>query len=288
MFEAKLGNAAVMKKIVDAIKDLLNEVQFDCTENAITLQAMDSSHVALVTLRLNSTGFETYRCDRSTNLGMNLTHFAKIVKCAGNDDTLCLRFQDDADTVTMLFENHSLDRQSEYELKLMDMDNEHLGIPEQDYNCVVTLPAGEFQRICRDLAQFGDSLSVAATKSDIMFSTKGEIGSGKIRLCQTASTDDDKRKVEILVKEPVNINFAVKYLNHFTKATPLSSTVTLSMSNDVPIVVEYPIYSTTAEEDEDAKEDKKKARASKSGAVEEIGHIRFYLAPKVDDDDNMS
>lgn len=53
---------------------------------------MDSSHVALVTLRLDSTGFETYRCDRSTNLGINLAHFAKIVKCAGNDDTLSLQF----------------------------------------------------------------------------------------------------------------------------------------------------------------------------------------------------
>jgi hypothetical protein len=34
-----------------------------------------------------------------------------------------------------------------------------------------------------------------------------------------------------------------RYLNIFTKATPLSGTVTLSMSKDVPLVVEYKIES---------------------------------------------
>ena len=33
----------------------------------------------------------------------------------------------------------------------------------------------------------------------------------------------------------------MRYLNLFTKATPLSSTVTLSMSPDVPLVTEYKI-----------------------------------------------
>ena len=33
----------------------------------------------------------------------------------------------------------------------------------------------------------------------------------------------------------MSITFSIKYMNHFTKATPLSDTVKLSMSNDVPI-----------------------------------------------------
>lgn len=35
------------------------------------------------------------------------------------------------------------------------------------------------------------------------------------------------------------LTFAVRFLNSFAKATPLSSHVTLSMSKDLPIVVEY-------------------------------------------------
>ena len=49
------------------------------------------------------------------------------------------------------------DRVSDYELKLMDIDSEHLGIPETEYDATVAMPSGEFQRICRDLQVIGDS-----------------------------------------------------------------------------------------------------------------------------------
>lgn len=39
----------------------------------------------------------------------------------------------------------------------MDIDGEHLAIPETEYKCVVTMPSGEFQRICRDMATIGDT-----------------------------------------------------------------------------------------------------------------------------------
>lgn len=39
MFEAKLGEAALLKKIVEAIKDLVTDAPFDCTREAgISLQ----------------------------------------------------------------------------------------------------------------------------------------------------------------------------------------------------------------------------------------------------------
>lgn len=49
------------------------------------------------------------------------------------------------------------DRISDFELKLMDIDSEHLGIPETEYSAVVRMPAGEFQRICKDLTNIGDT-----------------------------------------------------------------------------------------------------------------------------------
>jgi proliferating cell nuclear antigen len=59
------------------------------------------------------------------------------------------------------------------------------------------------------------------------------------------------------MQEPVEMTFALRYLNFFTKATALSGTVSLSMSPEVPLNVEY--------------------------NVEGLGYVRYYLAPKVDD-----
>ena len=62
----------------------------------------------------------------------------------------------------------------------------------------------------------------------------------------------------IEMEEPVSLTFALRYMNSFTKATPLSNQVTISLSSDLPVVVEY--------------------------KVAEMGYIRFYLAPKLEDD----
>ena len=58
MFEAKLTEGHILKRIVESIKDLVNEINLDVTPSGISLQAMDTSHVALVSLSLSSEGFE--------------------------------------------------------------------------------------------------------------------------------------------------------------------------------------------------------------------------------------
>lgn len=73
MFEARLAQSAILKKVLEAVKELLTEASFDCTDSGIQLQAMDNSHVSLVSLILRSDGFEKYRCDRNLTMGMNLT-----------------------------------------------------------------------------------------------------------------------------------------------------------------------------------------------------------------------
>jgi len=73
MFEARLAQGVILKKILDAIKDLVTEASWDCSSQGMSLQAMDTSHVSLVTVNLNADGFDKYRCDRNVILGMNLS-----------------------------------------------------------------------------------------------------------------------------------------------------------------------------------------------------------------------
>lgn len=54
-------------------------------------------------------------------------------------------------------------------------------------------------------------------------------------MAQTANADKEEDKVQVDLREPCTVTFAIKYLNTFAKAAPLSPQVTLSLSNDVPI-----------------------------------------------------
>eukprot|EP00619_Florenciella_sp_RCC1007_P015161 CAMPEP_0205908826 /NCGR_PEP_ID=MMETSP1325-20131115/3474_1 /ASSEMBLY_ACC=CAM_ASM_000708 /TAXON_ID=236786 /ORGANISM="Florenciella sp., Strain RCC1007" /LENGTH=261 /DNA_ID=CAMNT_0053275067 /DNA_START=35 /DNA_END=820 /DNA_ORIENTATION=- len=258
MFEARLVQGNLLKKIVESIRDLVSDANLDCKEAGLSLQAMDSSHVSLCALVLRSDGFDHYRCDRTISLGLNLGNMGKILKCAGNEDVVTLKSEDEGDMLTIMFESPSQDRISDFEMKLMDIDAEQLGIPDQEYACNIRLPSAEFQRIIRDLGVLGDTCTISVTKEGVKFSVSGDLGTGNVMLRNSAgSVEKEEEQVVIEMDEPCELTFAMRYLSFFTKATPLGPTVNLSMSPDVPIVVEYPI--------------------------ETAGHIRFYLAPKLDE-----
>jgi len=118
---------------------------------------MDNSHVALVSMMLSANAFSPFRCDRNIALGINLTSLTKVLRCAQDKDILTPKAEDAPDVVNLVFESSETDRLSEYDIKLMDIDQEHLGIPETEYAATVTMPSAEFQKICRDLIALSES-----------------------------------------------------------------------------------------------------------------------------------
>lgn len=141
----------------------------------------------------------------------------------------------------------------------MDIDVEQMAIPDTPYKCSVKMPAGEFQRIIRDMQALGDTCTISCTKEGIKFSVNGEIGTGSVLIRANNTAKDEKDHTVIDMEEPVELNFAMRYLVLFCKATPLSDHVLISLSPNVPIVVEYPIG-------------------------EGHGYIKYFLAPKVEDE----
>ena len=142
---------------MDAIKDLVQDCNFDCNDSGVALQAMDNSHVALVSMMLKAEAFAPFRCDRNLALGVNLTSLTKVLRAAQNEDILTLKAEDAPDVLNLTFESSSNDRFSEYDLKLMDIDQEHLGIPDTEYAATVSMPSNEFRRICTDLQAMSES-----------------------------------------------------------------------------------------------------------------------------------
>jgi proliferating cell nuclear antigen PCNA len=109
MFEARLTQGDIFKKIIESIKDLVTDCNIDCSEEECAIQCMDSAHVSLVAVRLSAAAFDHYRCDRPNTLGVNTANMAKIFKMMNNDDTLTLKAEDNADSLTMMFEGGKAD-----------------------------------------------------------------------------------------------------------------------------------------------------------------------------------
>lgn len=113
---------------------------------------------------------------------MSLTSLQKIIKCAANNDMVTLRADESVDVLALLFEAKKQDRVGEYEMKLMDIDQEHLGIPDTVYDAEISLPATEFARIIRDLKELGESVKIEVSKDGVRFSADGDIGTAAVTL----------------------------------------------------------------------------------------------------------
>lgn len=109
MFEARLAEGKTMKQIIEAIKDLVTDCNLDCSEEELTIQSMDSAHVSLVAVSLSSGAFDHYRCDRPNSLGINTQNMSKIFKMLGGDDSVTLKAEDEADSLTLVFEGNKAD-----------------------------------------------------------------------------------------------------------------------------------------------------------------------------------
>merc|ERR1712050_806868 len=198
------------------------------------------------------------KCDRPTSLGMNVDSSGKILKMCGQNDSLKLRAQNDADLVSFQCEAGEDDRIADFDLKLMQIESEHMEIPEQHYKVTAKLPSNEFQKICRDLKEFGETIQINASKDGIKFSVAGDVGAGNVVL-KPGESDKPEEKVTLTVHEPVSATFALRYLVTFAKAAPLCGTVELGLGPDAPLLVKYDLETG------------------------DNGFMQFYLAPKIDE-----
>merc|ERR1712066_1177150 len=169
-----------------------------------------------VSLLLRESAFADFKCDRPTSLGMNVDSLAKILKMCGPTDSLKVRWQGGADTVGFQCESGSDDRIADFDLKLMQIESEHMEIPEQHYKVIAKLPSAEFQKICRDLKEFGETMQVKASKDGITFSVQGDMGTGNV-LLKPRESERPEEQVSLSVQEAVTATFALRYLVIFSK-----------------------------------------------------------------------
>ncbi|AKN58901.1 proliferating cell nuclear antigen [Autographa californica multiple nucleopolyhedrovirus] len=252
MFEAEFKTGAVLKRLVETFKDLLPHATFDCDNRGVSMQVMDTSHVALVSLQLHAEGFKKYRCDRNVPLNVSINSLSKIVKCVNERSSVLMKAEDQGDVMAFVFNNDN--RICTYTLKLMCIDVEHLGIPDSDYDCVVHMSSVEFAQVCKDMTQFDHDIIVSCSKKGLQFRANGDIGSADVQM----SADNENFSV-LKAKQTVTHTFAGDYLCHFAKAAPLAPTVTIYMSEELPFKLEY--------------------------CIKDVGVLACFLAPKIVNND---
>lgn len=225
---------------------------------------MDNSHIALISLYLRASGFQAYRSDKPLTLGkaamriegVNMLSLAKVMRLAGSDDSITLQSLESTDKLTVVFENPKQGKKTDFAMNLIALDRDLLTISNNDYQAKLVMNSGEFTRLCRDLYQVAETVKIEALGDSVIFSVEGDMGKGNVSLSETLG-DKPEDKTSIDVKQEICLSFGLRYLNMFNKASSCAPLVTLRLSNEAPLIVDY--------------------------TMDKFGSLRFYLAPKIND-----
>jgi proliferating cell nuclear antigen len=229
------------------LKDIINDVNVYFRPDGITILTLDNARVTLVHMHLGAENFEEYDCPVEIVAGLNITNTHKLLKSMSNNDTLTINIAD-RDYMELIIENVTKKSSTTYSLKLLDINEDELDVPEIEMDVVTTMPSVDFQRIARDMGNLSNEISIFRDGNMLELACQGDFANQK-----TVIEYSDSH-----VNRTGNV-FSLKYINLFTKATGMCSSVQLmqdSTHENMPIIFRYTIAN--------------------------LGEIKFYLAPKVE------
>lgn len=251
ILEFKTVQSNALRTLVEVLKDVLNDINICFDGTGMKIMAMDGSHVALIHMKLYAEKFEHYFCEERINVGLSMTAWYKLMKTVNNSDTVSMFIDSENNhELGITIENADKNSCTTFMLKLLDVDDDELNIPDVEINCVVTMPSNDFQRMCRDMLNIGDTVELTSTNDGLLFRCNGDFARQETLIGETTHGLTFNKKDEELITG----KFALKYINLFTKSTNLCNTIELYLKPDYPLILKY--------------------------NVANLGEIRFCLAPK--------
>ena len=240
--------ANAIKGIFEVLKDIINDVNVYFSADGLKILTLDTARVTLVHMNLGADNFEEYSCPVEIAAGLNMANTFKLLKSVGPADTLTMNIKN-TENLEFIIENTAKRSKTTFSLKLLDINEDILDVPEISMDVITTLPSLDFQRIARDMGNLATDMNVYRDGACLELSCEGDFANQKTVLEFPDSVD--KR---------IGSAYNLRYINMFTKATGLCSSVQLmqdSSDENMPIVFRY--------------------------GIANLGDVKFYLAPRVDE-----
>jgi|UniRef100_A0AB38ZM73 proliferating cell nuclear antigen len=239
--------ASAFKSTFEVLKDILNDVNVYFRPDGMYIVTLDTARTSLVDMHLSADNFEEYHCDQDEVIaGINISNTFKLLKTITSNDVLKIEITSkefmDIEIISELKKT-----KSSFQLKLLDINESRIEVPDIEMTTVTTLPSSDFQRICRDMSNIGTDIEIRRCKDYIQLRCEGDFAN------QETTIDCPEENVDI------GGLYSLKYLNIFTKATSMCASLQIIQEvGNRFLILKY--------------------------NVANLGELKFYLATKVSED----
>ena len=224
-----LAEPKFLKDSINIISDLVNEATLKIDKNKIELIALDPANVAMVIYKLLGSVFVEYDVDEAKEIAVNLDNLKQVLRRAKPADTLTLELLESKLKISLKSSSTRV-----FTLSLINMQEEKQKIPELDFKCKIEMPSSFFDEAIEDMDVVSDSVAFEVQDGIFNIQAAGNISTAKVSF-------GNMDNVKINSKENSRSRYSTEYLKKIIKGGKLSDTLTLWLSNDYPLKVEYKV-----------------------------------------------
>ena len=216
LINIKTIQATIIKQVIDALKDILMDVNLEIDDTGLKIMAMDNTHIVLIHLKLEAEKFEEYFCEKKMYIGVNMLKLHMLIKTIGTNDLLTLYIEkDDPNKLGIKISNNEKNVETNYKLSTIDIDVLNVTIPPVNFHTTITMPSSYLQKIIRDMHNISEFIEIRNIEKSLILKCKGDfcsqetiLGSEKsqnITISKTSSDEDSDQEI-------IQGVFSLKYL----------------------------------------------------------------------------
>jgi proliferating cell nuclear antigen PCNA len=243
---------STFKSLIISLKEILVETKFNFTKKYVTIIDTDNKENIFVYTILKASEFEHYYCEK-TNLRIciNLGTLLKTIKTLNNNCTLTLSIEKDSPNLLNVKISNTIDSTSSLsKIQLLDFEvkENNTQLEKLVYDHVIGISQQLLKRICSDMSDIGNEISITATNIDgkrrVKFGCNGELHNGSISKEEVINESDDKmsflRSCDVITKGVYNVNHLSSLVS---KCLNISSTgiIKMYLMNNSSLVIGYDI-----------------------------------------------
>ena len=249
MFKAVVQDAKIWKNLLTAISTLIEEADFNTTEEGLKLRSMDPSHVAMVDFEWSKEAFEEYVCDKPTNIRVNITTMLKLLRRSKSEESLEISYDEESKKVELTLRGKILKK---FTMPTLESVEEEGPTPKLSFNARVKLMSETLKEIVEDSETVSDNISFKAKEDKLLVKASSELSNVGMELSKT-----DGALLELDIKEDSDATFNLNYFGQMVKAGSATSEVaTIEFSTNMPIRLEF--------------------------EMSHQGKLMYYLAPRIE------
>jgi proliferating cell nuclear antigen len=238
------GKQEIFAALFQLLKNWSGYVTLSFEVNRLYIQAMDKSHVCLASIVLSSSWFSEYECLSNTKISVDSGNLCILMNFSLKHEVIEFKFNDDSENLYISFLNSKdtdKDKKSYdhfFELALIDVDEDSLGIPVVDYDVEFTIETKRLVEVLGELNIFGSDLNIECSENKVDLSANSESAKLKINI-----PVDDLNEYAIAEGEQFNLSFSLNHICKMCTSVKLGLLVAVSLSNEYPMALKYSLGS---------------------------------------------